>query len=337
MHHWCITHLLGQFRDTTGSICNKSGLLVEGMGWGSLSNHFDSFQHLQLWHEKAVVLKMYLSCNVGPARMGIGLTSYHFLRLLGVQTSNPVSKETLYFSAFKQQSQSLSRNIALAFHMLRTGPGSLTFHLNRPWAHPWDSPRRPWSHFSSFYPLPSRAPLPSQSPLKPRPTKGVQGLQAKSTPKNLREQDVACCSFMLGRMSDGVQTQHIPQKASGLSNIAKRSENKHVWKKNTRDINFNCGCWHCATHFLCSAEQRESLCISVVDKTPKVMHQPNLNQHPPSLPFCQTTVLTFNSSNADLYNRSTSCSNRFKDYLSWENWVVLPPSSSGWPCVRSIT
>lgn len=97
MHHWCITHLLGQFRDTTGSICNKSGLLVEGMGWGSLSNHFDSFQHLQLWHEKALVLKMYLSCNVGPARMGIGLTSYHFLRLLGVQTSNPVSKETLYF------------------------------------------------------------------------------------------------------------------------------------------------------------------------------------------------------------------------------------------------
>lgn len=86
---------------------------------------------------------------------------------------------------------------------------------------------------------------------------------------------------------------------------------------------------------LCGATW-ESL-ISVVDKTPKVMHQPNLNQHPPSLPFCQTTVLTFNSSNADLYNRSTSCSNRFKDYLSWENWVVLPPSSSGWPCVRSIT
>ena len=58
-----------------------------------------------------------------------------------------------------------------------------------PWAHPWGCPRRPWSHCSTFYPLPSMSPFASQWSPKPRPTKGFA---SKEHSKNLRGRKVTC-------------------------------------------------------------------------------------------------------------------------------------------------
>ena len=152
-------------------------------------------------------------------------------------------------------------------------------------------------------------------------------------------------SFMPGRMSDGVQTQHNLQKWTDWATLRKgvkpeKTNKKKSWKKTTERFPFN---------------SRKS---GIAPRKPlEVMHLPDLNQHPNKT----IAVLGFNrfgesrsgrptrlpSNSVDLWQLQCTLihsldilqrSDRFRmEHFESRRWrFCIALNISGWPCVKYI-